>query len=141
MNIIRVSTENEISVHEFPTGTWEYRQKVLCELIGNNCRMVEHVMPRKLYTELGHPNTPTRVKGQCVSMLVDEEGLLKTNTSNPIGCYLYETDKHGYPIMGNILLIGEYLENGSIEFGGIENTRYKVLYEQINNLIKKGDKL
>lgn len=139
MNIIRVSTKNEISVHEFPEGTWDYKQRTLCELIGNNCQIVEHVMPKRLYTELKQPNTPTDIKGQCVSMLMDEEALLKPNESNSIGSYLYETDKHGYPIMGNILIIGEYIDEDGIEFSGIEDGIFEGLYGQLDNLIKKGD--
>ena len=48
--------------------------------------------------------------GECVSMLIDEEGRLKPNRANLIGSYLYEYDKHGCPILGNILFIGERWE-------------------------------
>lgn len=49
-----------------------------------------------------------RENSKCVAMLVDEEFLLKNELQlNPIGCYLYETDKHGSPIMGNILFVGD----------------------------------
>lgn len=51
----------------------------------------EHVRPRRL--------TPP----YC--MMVDEEGLLKGLPLNPVGCYLYETDKHNNPIVGDIYLL------------------------------------
>lgn len=46
MKIIKVSTELEMSVHEFPSGTIREHNKALCELIGNGCDLVEHVMPK-----------------------------------------------------------------------------------------------
>ena len=55
MKIIKVSTELEMSVHEFPSGTIREHNKALCELIGNGCDLVEHVMPKRLYTELKMP--------------------------------------------------------------------------------------
>ena len=42
MKIIKVSTELEMSVHEFPSGTIREHNKALCELIGNGCDLVEH---------------------------------------------------------------------------------------------------
>ena len=56
MKIIKVSTELEMSVHEFPSGTIREHNKALCELIGNGCNLVEHVMPKRLYTELKMPS-------------------------------------------------------------------------------------
>ena len=64
MKIIKVSTELEMSVHEFPSGTIREHNKALCELIGNGCDLVEHVMPKRLYTELKMP---------CLEVLVDDQ--------------------------------------------------------------------
>ena len=113
MNLIKISTDLELSVHEFPTGTHEEQNNKLRELIGNDCRLYEHVMPKRLYTELHQMDHPTKVKGQCVSMLIDEEGLLKeVIIPNLIGSYLYETD-----------------------FCGIEESVFKILELQLNNMI------
>lgn len=90
MKIIKVSTELEMSVHEFPEGTMREQNKVLYGLIGNGCDLVEHVMPKRLYTELKMPSSPVKEPGKCVSMLIDEEGRLKPNKANLIGSYLYE---------------------------------------------------
>lgn len=97
MKIIKISTELEMTIHDFPEGTMREQNKVLCELIGNGCDIVEHVMPKRLYTMLKMSPTPTRTPGECVSMLIDEEGRLKPNRANLIGSYLYEYDKHGCP--------------------------------------------
>lgn len=136
MKIIKISTDLEMTIHEFPTGSYGEQNDYLRGLIGEDCRLYEHVMPNRLYTELHHQNHPTKIKGQCVSMLIDEEGLLKENmTPNLIGSYLYETDKHGSPILGNVLFVGEEWTNDGIDFCGIEETVFKKLELQLNNMI------
>lgn len=82
MKIIKISTEFEMTIHDFPEGTMREQNKVLCELIGNGCDIVEHVMPNRLYTMLKMSPTPTRMPGECVSMLIDEEGRLKPNRAS-----------------------------------------------------------
>lgn len=53
-------------------------------------------------------------------MIVDEEGLLKKLPANIVGCYLYETDKHGYPIVGNIYIAKiETLPCGERDIAGL----------------------
>lgn len=42
--IIKVSTDLEVTVHDFPQGTIREQNRQLCELIGNGCEMIEHVM-------------------------------------------------------------------------------------------------
>lgn len=93
MNLIKISTDLELSVHEFPTGTHEEQNNKLRELIGND------FIP------------------------------------NLIGSYLYETDKHKIPITGNILIVGEEWTGDGIDFCGIEESVFKVLELQLNNMI------
>ena len=81
MKIIKISTELEMTIHEFPTGSYGEQNTYIRGLIGDDCELYEHVMPKRLYTELHHQNRPTKVKGQCVSMLIDEECLLKENVA------------------------------------------------------------
>ena len=100
------------------------------------CDIYEHIMPSRLYTELHMKNRPTKVPGQCVSMLIDEEGLLKENEPNPVGSYLYETDRHGHPIMGNILFVGEEWGSDGIDFCGIEDSVFENLKLQLAHMIE-----
>jgi len=137
MKIIRISTDNEVSFHDFPEGNYSAQNHALRELIGNGCQIYEHVMPRRLYTELHIRNQATDLPGQCVSMLIDEEGMLKENEPNMLGSYLYESDRHGYPIMGNILLVGEKLDEDGIDFCGIEDSVFRKLAGQIEEMINK----
>lgn len=135
MKIIKISTDMELSVHEFPDGSHASQNEFLRGLIGNGCELYEHVMPKRLYTELHQSNRPTKVQGQCVSMLIDEEGLLKENEPNLIGSYLYESDRHGHPIMGNVLFVGEEWGGDGIDFCGIEDSVFEKLELQLNNMI------
>lgn len=135
MKLIKISTDLEMTVHEFPDGSYEQQNKFLRELIGNNCDIYEHVMPRRLYTDLHMKDRPTKIPGQCVSMLIDEESRLKENVPNLIGSYLYETDKHGCPILGNVLFVGEEWSCDGIDFCGIEDSVFKLLELQLNNMI------
>lgn len=137
MKLIKISTGLEMTIHDFPTGTYSEQNKFLRELIGNNCELYEHVMPRRLYTELNMQNRPSKIAGQCVSMLIDEEGRFKENVSNLIGSYLYETDKHNQPIVGNILFVGEKWTDDGIDFCGIEESVFKELEIQLNNMIHR----
>lgn len=135
MKMIKITTNLELSVHEFPDGSYAKQNEALQNLIGNNCRIYEHIMPGRLYTELHMKNRPTKVSGQCVSMLIDEEGLLKENEPNLIGSYLYETDRHGHPIMGNILFVGEECGGDGMDFCGIEDSVFKLLKFELEDMI------
>lgn len=135
MKLIRISTDLELSEYEFPTGSYARQNEYFRELIGNGCRIYEHVKPCRLYTELHMKDSPTNIPGQCVSMLIDEEGALKENTPNMIGSYLYETDRHGHPIMGNVLFVGEEWGGDGIDFCGIEDSVFEKLELQLNNMI------
>ena len=77
MRIIKISTDMKLSVHEFPGGSYNEQNRFLRELIGNGCDIYEHVMPNRLYTELHMSDCPSKIPGQCVSMLIDEEGGFK----------------------------------------------------------------
>lgn len=136
MKMIKISTNLELTIHDFPTGTHGEQNEYLRELIGEDCRLYEHVMPKRLYTDLKMKNHPTKIPGQCVSMLIDEEGLLKEgNIPNLIGSYLYETDKHKIPIMGNVLFVGEEWTGDGIDFCGIEEETFKLLELELNNMV------
>ena len=124
MKIIRISTDNEISVHDFPEGSYSEQNQVLRELIGPRCELYEHVMPKRLYRELGASGKTGKKKGSCVSMLVDEEALYHDLDDNLVGSYLYESDKHGWAVAGNILFVGETLDRDGIVFCGIAEDQF-----------------
>ena len=137
--IIKVSTNLEVSTHTFPEGTLEEQRRQLCALIGNGCTMLEMVRPRRLYgNSVGELGCTLEVlekgKSKAVGMLVDEEFLCRDNKPeiNMVGSYLYESDKHGSPILGNVLFVGlAYGEDGGVDFTGIEEGVFEKLSAQL----------
>lgn len=139
MKIIRITTDNEISIHDFPEGPYSEQNRMLRELIGPWCELYEHVRPRRLYTCLGASGEakPGMEKGSCVSMLVDEEGYYHNLSVNLAGSYLYETDRHRDYILGNILIVGEVMTGDGIEFCGISQRQFDLLYPQLEKITMK----
>lgn len=137
MKIIRISTRNEISLHDYPAGTYNEQNKALRELIGPRCELYEHVMPKRLYTELGGSHKISTEKGECVSMLVDEEGRYHDLEMNLVGSYLYEMEKHGCVIVGNILIVGEVWSEDGIDFCGISDSQFESLYHKLKTLTEE----
>ncbi len=70
-------------------------------------------------------------------MLIDEEGMIKPNKLNPLGCYLYRMDIHGWPIVGNILFVGEVFENDGIGMCGISEEYFQRLERELNYMIRE----
>lgn len=83
MKAIKIDTNNQISVLDIPSISSLSDGGLLGET-------PEHVLPRRLPPPY--------------SMFIDECGQLKNLPVNIIGSYLYETDKHGSPIVGDIYL-------------------------------------
>lgn len=77
MKTLKITTDNKISIIDL-----DFDHKSLREEVGG---YVELVRTQKL---LDYFKTK-------VVMIVDEEGLVKNLPMNPMGCYFYDTDKHG----------------------------------------------
>lgn len=137
MKIIKITTDNEISVHDFPEGGIMEQDQQLRAMIGPCCGLYEHVMPNRLYTSLGASRRVTRTEGGCTGMLVDGEGVLRELDINAVGSYLYEGDKHGGIIAGNILIVGEYWDGDGIGFCRMSESQFNLLYPQLENLVMK----
>ncbi|WP_283682737.1 DUF3846 domain-containing protein [Parablautia sp. Marseille-Q6255] len=136
MKMIKITTQNEIFVLDFPEGNRSEQNKILRNHIGPECEYLEHVMARRLYGVLGASNRVTSAPGECVSMLIDEEGLLHKLPVNPTGSYLYMTDIHGCPIVGNILIIGEVYTGDGIDFCGMSDDQFNRLYPKLKKILE-----
>lgn len=64
-------------------------------------------------------------------MIVDEEGLLKDNELNAVGCWFYETDKHGEPIVGNALILKEVYGEEGPECAGMDEDEIAKIFNLI----------
>ena len=113
--------------------------KKLKEHIGNRCELIEHVQPKRLYTEIGAGIEVKNVPGSKVSMLVDEEFYFHCDETklNKIASWLYETDRHGYPILGNVLIIGEKYGNAGIEFCEMSEEQFDLVFPKLKELGKR----
>lgn len=137
MKIIRITADNEISTFDFPEGNISAVNSQLYDLIGPKCELMEHVMPNRLYKVLGASNRPGKEMGSCTSMLMDEEACYHDLEVNVVASWLYESDLHGHPISGNILIIGECWGSDGLEFCGMSDEQFNLLYPKLEALTKK----
>ena len=84
MKAVVVKTTNEVTIEDLGEPLHMHTQPIL----GG---MIETVHPMRLK--------------RPYLMLVNESGLLMDLDINPLGCYLYGTDTHGAPIVGNIIIM------------------------------------
>ena len=109
------------------------------EFIGNGCDLVELVNPQRMHEIKGikQLRSPMMTKKLSVGMLIDSEGLLKDNTINPIGSFLYKTDEHGHPIVGNIVFCGlKYDFEKGILFTCLDDTSYEAIRNWLRIVIE-----
>lgn len=137
MKMIKITTENQLSVIDFPEGGIREQNKTLVSHIGPKCELLEHVMPKRLYTELH----ASRERGNCISMLVDEDGYYHELDMNVVASWLYESDHHGNPILGNVLIVGEKWENDGISFCGIPGDQFALIFPRLRRLTEKARKM
>lgn len=132
--MILITYNDEVKELEYPTGNSEWSK--LTEYIGNDCSLLEHVQPRRLYTRIGASLEIKGVAGSKVSMLVDEEFSYHCDDDkiNKIASWLYESDRHGYPILGNVLIVGEKYEGLAISFCAMSDEQFAIVYPKLKEL-------
>ena len=131
MKMIKITTENQISVHDFPEGSFGEQNQALRNHIGPKCELYEHVMPKRLYSEL----CGSRQRGNCVSMLIDEDGHYHELPENLVASWLYD------PILGNVLIVGEKWEGSGISFCGVPGDQFDLLFPQLRKLTEEARKI
>lgn len=87
MKAITISTDSVIEVIDVPSNGAPLYEQIRKAVNGH----MENVYPRRL--PAGYV------------MVVNEEGRLINLPENPIGSYLYQTDIHGEPIVGNVIIL------------------------------------
>ena len=128
--LIRVSTDLQVTIHDYPEGSYQAQNKVLRKLIGDDCDLHEVVKPRRLYSKLKTASKELK-KDSCIVMLVDEEGLLKSLEPNILASWLYETDQHGFPIAGNVLFVGTGYTDMGFDICGISDEIAEALQQEL----------
>ena len=95
MKTVKITTDNVVSVTDVDFNDFRSIQKAI-----GGC--FETVKTQKMYDYFKQPMT----------FLADEEGQLKRLPLNQLGSYFYDTERHGWPIAGDIILAvpdGEYI--------------------------------
>lgn len=115
MKAVVVKTTNEVSIEELSEPLHMSTRPILGGLI-------EVVKPARL--------------SRSYVMLVNESGLLQDLDLNPIGCWLYATEAHGAPIVGNIIIMKEVVINrwGERDLWGLtdqEAKKFKDIFDEL----------
>ncbi len=118
MKAVVVRTTNEVSIEDLGEPLHMHTQPIL----GG---MIETVHPMRLK--------------RPYLMLVNDSGLLRDLNINPLGCYLYGTDKRGSSIVGNIIIMKEVLINrwGERDICGLTDQEAQGLKNLFDDLIYK----
>lgn len=85
---VKITVENQILVVELPD--WSRKEKA--KAIG--AEYLEIVRTQRMYDFFE----------DMVVMIVDDSGLAENKPVNPVASYFYGADRHGYVIVGDILL-------------------------------------
>lgn len=88
------------------------------ELLGGGA---EHIVPRRLE------------RPYC--MIVNGEGEILGLPENRVGCAFYETDEHGIPILGDVVILKDVWTGGGVEITGLEETDIASVTEMLENLL------
>ena len=86
MKTIKITADNKISIIDVDFDNYKAIQKV----IGG---YIEMVKTQKMFDYFGRP----------VLMLVDEDGYEKQLSGNAVGSFMYDFEKYGLPILGDII--------------------------------------
>lgn len=96
-----ITTDNQVKIKTFADPLWE----TLGKAVGG-------------YIECTFPD-PARMSNGRYYMIVNEDGLLKGLPVNLYGCYLYGTDQHGNPIVGNVVIMKPGFRDGVPDIVGL----------------------
>ena len=119
MKAITVTTDNIISIVEVKSnGSPLYKQ--MNEAVGG---YYENVYPRRLK--------------EGFVMVVNEEGLLKELPLNIVGSYLYESDKHGQPIVGNVIILKLGHFQGEPDVVGLTDDEANEIMKDLLKIVEK----
>ena len=64
-------------------------------------------------------------------IICDEEGLLKPNELNHVASWFYETEKHGSPIVGNVMVLKEVFGDEGPELSGMTEEDVNKVFDAI----------
>ena len=112
MNGLVITTDDRMYVQEFQDNIPLY--KSVGTVVGG---WIQIVSPKNL---------------PCIYVLIcNEEGLLQRLPQNLTGCLMYDTITHGWPIVGNIVLMKHGTVNGEPDIIGLNDDDIKFLKDLV----------
>lgn len=112
MKGIVITTNNKIRMQEFSEPAY----KSIGDAVGGWIEIVRPVRLKRPY---------------C--MIVNEEGALLNLPMNMFGSFLYGTDYHRNPILGDIVLLKEGIDSdGELDILGLDEQDIKYLYDMVS---------
>lgn len=99
MKGIVVSTDNTFEIKDFGEPLY----KTVGDVVGGD---IELIHPKRL--------------GSPLNIIVNGEGLLMKLPINNVGCFLYQTDLHGHPIVGDFVIMKDGFTYGEPEIVGLD---------------------
>lgn len=114
MKGVVVTTDYEVRVEDFNDPLY----KTVGAAVGG---YIEHVRPMRL--------------ARPFCMIVNEEGLLLDLPLNHIGSFYYGTDKHGAPIVGNIVIMKDGYRDDGPDIVGLDDSEVEQVKHTISTLI------
>lgn len=116
MKALKISTNDEVTI----IGLQKPLHRTLQEELGG---YFEIVRPQRLASPF------------C--MIVDEDGLSKGLPVNQIGSLLYETDRHGSPIVGDIIIMALQSGPDGFDITGLSNSEAAGLETMFRQMAEK----
>lgn len=121
MKGIVIATNNKIRMQEFSEPAY----KSIGDAVGGWIEIVRPVRLKRPY---------------C--MIVNEEGALLNLPMNVFGSFLYGTDYHGNPILGDIVLLKEGIDSdGEFDILGLDEQDIKYLCDMVSTKMGREVKL
>lgn len=121
MKGIVIATNNKMRMQEFSEPAY----KSIGDAVGGWIEVVHPVRLKRPY---------------C--MIVNEEGMLLNLPMNMFGSFLYGTDYHGNPILGDIVLLKEGIDSdGELDILGLDEQDIKYLYDMVSTKMGREVKL
>ena len=78
---------------------------------------------------------PMRLK-EPFCMVVNDEGRLRGLSRNLVGSFLYGTDLHGEPVVGNIVIMKDGYRNGEPDIVGLTDEEIERVQSSMSTLLK-----
>lgn len=94
-----------------------------CIVKGQNTTLLDFCEKHIGFPEFVHPKRLP----QPFAIAVDEIGLYKNLTVNPIGSWLYQADIHGHYLVGDLLILKDVMTGSGPDIAGLDGSDIALL--------------